>query len=45
MPIPYAEANELFQKIEIWARQIRVSDACKRVEKAVKTIEEAADKL
>jgi hypothetical protein len=45
MPIPYAEANELFQKIEAWTRQIRVSDACERVEKAAKIIEEAADKL
>jgi hypothetical protein len=44
-PIPYSEAAELFQKIEIWAHQTRVLDACERVEKAAKTIEEAADKL
>jgi len=44
-PIPYAEAAKLFQKVETWACQIRVLDACGCVEKAAKTIEEAADKL
>jgi hypothetical protein len=44
-PIPYAEAAKLFERVEIWARQTRVLDACERVEKAVKTIEEAANRL
>jgi hypothetical protein len=43
-PIPYVEAAKLFQKVKTWA-QTRVLDAYKRVEKAVKTIKEAANKL
>jgi hypothetical protein len=45
MLIPYAEASKLFQKIKIWARQIRVLNACERVEKAAKIIKETVDKL
>lgn len=44
MPIPYAEAAKLFQKIKIWT-QTRVFDANERVEKAAKTIEEAVNKI
>jgi hypothetical protein len=41
---PYAEAAKFFQKVKTWT-QIRVKDACERVEKAAKTIEEAVNKI
>ena len=44
-PLPYDAASELFDRVEAWARQARVLDACERVEKAVKTIKEAAKNL
>jgi hypothetical protein len=45
LPLPYDEASELFDRVEAWARQTRVLNACERVEKAVKIIEEAAKNL
>jgi len=44
-PIPYAEVAKLFQRVEIWTRQTHVLNACERVEKVAKTIEEAVNKL
>jgi hypothetical protein len=48
LPIPYTEAERLFQIIETWTRQASQTEAinaCERVEKAAKTIEEAVAKL
>jgi hypothetical protein len=44
-PLPYAEASELFDRVEAWARQTGILDAFERVEKAVKNIEEVAKNL